>query len=366
VLSALGIMIGITAMMAVVGIASSSQARLERQLAALGTNLLTAQAGTDPTGQPADLPTDSIVRTERMPGSESVASVAALAQNVYRNRHVDPSATSGITVMAADLELPEVLGIGMRQGRWLDEASSRFPVVVLGEGAAERLGIPGPGTQVQIGDQLFTVGGIIERSPLAEELDYAALIGEEVARTSFGDDGHPTRLYVRATTSDVVGTRARLAPTLDPQDPSLVQVSRPSDALAAQQAADDTFTGLLLALGGIALLVGGIGVANTMIISVYERRSEIGLRRSLGATRSHIRQQFVAEAMVLSLLGGVAGVLAGVGITAVAAANNGWPLAMEPRTPALALICTLFVGMVAGVYPAARAARTSPTEALSS
>ncbi len=142
-------------------------------------------------------------------------------------------------------------------------------------------------------------------------------------------------------------------------------MSRPSDALAAQQAADETFTGLLLGLGAVALLVGGVGVANTMVISVLERRPEIGLRRSLGATRGQIRVQFLAESLLLSVLGGVTGVLLGLGVTALYASTQGWPTVVPLWAAGGGLLATLLIGAVAGLYPAMRAARLSPTEALS-
>ena len=285
---------------------------------------------------------------------------------MYRNNRIDPAATSGIAVAAADENLPRVLNIGMQTGTWFNRATSAYPTVVLGSEAAHRLGVDQIGSQIWLGGQHVTVVGILERAALAPDLDSAALIGEPFAARAFGYDGHPSQLLLRADDAQVLEVRDRLAPTIDPENPTSATVGRPSDALAAKSAAQGAYTSLLLGLGGVALLVGGIGVANTMIISVLERRREIGLRRALGATTAHIRVQFLAESLTLSLLGGLAGAALGTAITAMAATVNNWPLALTPTTLATAIAATLAVGAIAGFYPATRAARTPPTAAMSS
>lgn len=366
VLSALGIAIGIAAMIAVVGISSSSQARLNDELARLGTNLLTASAGTSITGQQASLPPDASAKVTLIDGVESASSTTALPVSVYRSSLSDPRATGGITTMVAEHDLLNVTSTTVRSGTWLNPATADSPSVVLGDTAASRLGVVSPGTQVWLGGHYFTVIGILEPSALAPELDTAALIGPGIAEELFAYDGSPTTIYERSADEAVADVRSLLAPTISPQAPDEVDVSRPSDALAAQNAANDAFTGLLLGLGAIALLVGGIGVANTMIISVLERRREIGLRRALGATRRHIRAQFLAEALLLSALGGVFGSVLGTAATGVMALFNGWPLALPPLVIAVAVGATLVIGALAGLYPAIRAARTPPTAALNS
>lgn len=366
VLSALGIAIGIAAMIAVVGISASSQARLNDQLARLGTNLLTATAGTSFSGQQTVLPPDTLGKVGMVDGVERATSTATLPVQVYRSPLSDPDATGGLTAMVADQSLLDVVSGQVRTGAWLNPATSAYPAVVLGAAAADRLGVVTPGTQIWLGGTYFTVVGILDPVALAPELDRAALVGEPVATRLFGFDGSPTTVYERSADEAVERVRSLLGPTISPQAPSEVEVSRPSDALAAKNAANQAFTGLLIGLGSVALLVGGIGVANTMIISVLERRREIGLRRSLGATRRHIRTQFLAEAFLLSALGGIAGCGLGAAVTAGMALANDWPFALPAASLAIAVAATLVIGAVAGLYPAVRAARTPPTAALSS
>ncbi|WP_210491920.1 ABC transporter permease [Patulibacter sp. SYSU D01012] len=364
VLSALGVAIGIAAMVAVVGISASSRERLERRLAALGTNLLTATVQPVP-GGPRTLPGDAAARLRRIPGVEAAATIAELDRvHVFRNRDVDPDETGGLVVAAADLALPGVVGARLHAGAWLTPATARFPTVVLGATAARRLGVVRPGGLVWLGGRDTVVLGILRPVRLAPELDVAALVGTPMARGLLHRPARPTRLFERSTDATVRAVADLIAPSLAPARPGAVAVARPSDALAAADAANDSFTRLLVALGAIALVVGGIGVANTMIISVIERRREIGLRRALGATRRHIRLQFMAEALVLSGVGGVAGVSLGAGVTAAVALSSGWIVVIPPSSLAIGVGATLVVGTVAGLWPASRAARTAPTAAL--
>lgn len=368
VLSALGIAIGIAAMIAVVGISASSRVDLERTLARLGTNLLTVAPGeTLLTGEPAPLPKESVAMIGRI---EPVTTVTATGfvpdARVYRNDHIPVGQTGSIAVLATYLDLLATVGAEVSSGTWLNEATASYPAVVLGSAAAQRLGVAQSGTRVQVwlGGEWFTVVGILHPVTLAPELDSAALVGWVAAETLLGFDGHPTTVYCRAMDSQVTAVRRVLAATANPVAPLEVRVSRPSDALAAKQATDQTFTALLLGLGAVALVVGGVGVANTMVISVLERRPEIGLRRSLGATRGQIRLQFLMESLLLAAVGGAGGVVLGVAATGVFAATQGWPAYVPAVATAAALGVTLVIGALAGIYPAVRAARLSPVEAL--
>jgi putative ABC transport system permease protein len=365
-LSALGIAIGIAAMIGVVGISSSSSNDLNERLAALGTNLLTVSPGTSFDGGAAHLPGRSLSMIGGIPEVTAVSALGKTPAKVYRNDRVPPQESGGLRVTAARTDLPEAIGARLSDGTWLNAANSRYPAVVLGATAAARLGVDhaGPEVKVWLGDRWFTVVGLLAPIELLPDLDSNAMVGWAEAEKDLDFDGYPTTVYVRAQESAITEVQAKLGATANPEAPSEVDVSRPSDVLAAKQATDDTLSGLLLGLGGVALLVGGIGVANTMVISVLERRSEIGLRRSLGATRGQIRAQFLAEALLLSALGGIGGVLLGIGATAVYAAIQGMAVVVPVWAMAGGIGATLVIGGLAGFYPAVRAARLPPTEAL--
>ncbi len=363
-LSALGIAIGIGAMVAVVGISTSSRAELDRTLAQLGTNLLTISPGRTVSGDDAKLPKEATAMVGRIGPVQSVAATGQVDAYVYRNEFVPAGQTSSVVVLAADQNLPRTVGATLYSGTWLTPATSKYPAVVLGSRAATRLDLATPGMRVWLGRQWFSIVGVLDPVPLAPELDSAALIGWEAAETYVGFDSHPTTVYARSVESQIAAVRAVLGRTANPEAPNEVAVSRPSDALAAKQATDDALTALLLGLGAVALLVGGVGVANTMVISVLERRTEIGLRRSLGATRGHIRMQFLTESLILSAIGGGGGILLGVIATGGYALTQGWPTVVPPWATAGGLGATLVIGALAGLYPALRASRMAPAQAL--
>ncbi|AHH96541.1 ABC transporter permease [Kutzneria viridogrisea] len=367
-LSALGISIGIATMIVVVGIPASSQRALMTRLEALGTNLLRAEAGKDPsTQQLVSLPTEAVSMVRRIGPVSTATAVANTHSTINRSNLVTPEQSSGLPVLAADPRLLASVGGRVHSGRFLDQVSQAFPTVVLGSAAASQLGITEAhgDQQVWIGDGWFTVIGVLDQIPLAPDLDRVALVGWQAARERLGFDGHPTVLYLRAEQSRVEQVRGVLAETILPGQSGLVTVGRPSDALAAKQATESAFSALLLGLAAVALLVGGVGVANTMIVSVLERRGEIGLRRALGAHRGQIRVQFLTESVVLCGLGGTVGTILGVAATACYSAGQGWPAVIPPAAVAGGFGAALLVGAVAGVYPAVRAARLPPTAALS-
>ncbi|MGW1076377.1 ABC transporter permease [Streptomyces sp. NPDC002537] len=365
VLSALGIAIGIAAMVATVGISSSSRAELDRKLDALGTNLLTTEPGQSIDGSKVKLPqqaADMIRRIEKVETASAIGKVDGV--KTYRNDRTPAEQSGGISAFAARPDLLKTVSAEIARGTWFNDATAKLPTTVLGAGTAKRLGVTRPGEQVWLGGRWFTVAGVLAPAPLAPELDTAALVGWESAQENLDFDGHPTTVYTRAVKTEVDAVRPLLAATANPEDPSVVAVSRPSDALAAQQAGDRAFTGLLVGLGSVALLVGGIGVANTMVISVLERHGEVGLRRSLGATQGQVCAQFLTESLLLSALGGGAGVVIGSGVTAAYALAQGWPTVVPPWVMAGGIGATLVIGGVAGLYPAVRAARLAPTAAL--
>jgi putative ABC transport system permease protein len=362
-LSALGIAIGIAAMIAVVGISTSSREDLNRQLDALGTNLLTVGPGENLFGEESHLPESSVAMIGQIGPVSSVAATGTVPAQVYRNDKIPVGQSGSITVLAAGPGLLETVGGSLAGGVFLNQATGQYPAVVLGASATARLGAV-VGEQVWLGGAWFTVVGTLHPVPLAPELDLAAMVGWPVASSSLGFDGFPSTVYTRSAESAVEAVQAVLAATANPSAPNEVSVSRPSDALVAQQAANSALNGLLLGLGAVALLVGGIGVANTMVISVLERRAEIGLRRSLGATRGQIRSQFLVESLLLSAIGGLGGVVVGIGVTGLYASVRGWPTVVPAWAVVGGLAATLVIGGLAGLYPAIRAARLSPTAAL--
>jgi putative ABC transport system permease protein len=367
-LSAVGIAIGIAAIVAVLGISRSSQAGLLDQLDKLGTNLLQVQAGQTFGGGTSELPTTSEAMIGRVGPVQQVSSVSSVTATVLRNRFVDPGETGGIQVKAARSDLLGVLEGTMTSGAFLNDATGRYPVTVLGAVAAQRLGVDRvqPDSAVWLGGRLFRVAGVLAPLPLAPDIDRSALIGYREAATDFANDGAPTTVYVRAATDQVAAVQGVLGPTANPAHPEEVQVSRPSDALQARAVADDAFTSLLLGLGAVALLVGGVGIANVMVISVLERRQEIGVRRALGATRAHVRRQFLCEALSLAAIGGIAGVLLGALVTAVYATSQDDRIVVPLAGIVGGVAASIVVGAIAGLYPAVRAARLAPTEALRS
>jgi putative ABC transport system permease protein len=371
-LSALGVAIGIAAMVAVLGISDSSKAGLVAELNELGTNLLTVSPGQTFEGNSAELPESAVRAVRHLESVRSAAGVTTVTgASVRRSPFIEAAETGGIAVQAAEPQLLGTLGGRMLQGRFLDAANERYPLVVLGTVAAQRLGVvqleaDGRPVNVYIDGSWFTVAGIMGPLPLAPEIERAALIGYPVAARLFGTTRHVSTVYVRADPERVREADALLGGTADPQNPEQTQVSRPSDALQARAEAQSTLTSVFLALGAIALLVGGVGIANVMVISVLERRPEIGLRRALGARSVHIGTQFLGESVLLSLLGGCAGVGLGALATAAYAANQGWQVVVPLASVAGAIAIALALGALAGLYPAIRAARLAPATALRS
>jgi len=365
-LSALGIGIGVAAIVAVLGLSSSASAGLLNEISHLGTNLLVVENGQTITGGTAELPKAAPAMIARIEAVTQVEETGSVAGNVFRSPLVPSIDTNALSIDAASLGLLRAVGTSVAEGRYLNAATAREPVAVLGAAAAQRLGIDRvyAGERIWADNMWLYVAGILNPAVLAPDVDSAVLVGFPAAEHYLGFDGHPSTIYVRAETSHVNVVDNLLAATANPENPSEVDVSQPSAALVAQADAQGAFDDLFLGLGAVALLVGAVGVANIMIISVLERRSEIGLRRALGATRGHIRTQFLAEAVLLALIGGAAGVGAGALATAVYA-NAKHELVV---IPALAwgggIGAAILIGAVAGLWPALRAARMSPTQAL--
>ena len=365
-LSALGIAIGVAAIVAVLGLSASSQAGLLAEIDKLGTNLLTVQNGQTLFGENAELPLAAPGMIARIGPVQQVQETGSTTANAYRSPLVPSVETGGLSVQAASLGLPATVGTSLRFGSYLNAATANEPVAVLGSTAAQQLGIDRlfPGLRIWVGNQWFYVAGVLRSAPLAPEIDSSVLVGFPAAQKDLGFDGHATTVYVRSVTSQTAAVQSVLAQTANPESPNEVQVSQPSAALTARADAAGAFNSLFLGLGAVSLLVGAVGVGNIMLIGVLERRSEIGLRRSLGATKGQIRLQFLSEAILLALLGGAAGVAAGVVATAVYSSRKHWTLVIPTTAWAGGLAAALLIGALAGLLPAVRAARMSPTEAL--
>jgi putative ABC transport system permease protein len=371
-LSALGIAIGVAAIVAVLGLSSSAQAGLLAEIDQLGTNLLTVANGQTLGGATAELPTAAPGMISRIGPVTTVAYTGTVGGvNAYRSPLIPSINTNALSVQATSLDLPATIGTTVAQGHYLNPATAGDPVAVLGAAAADRLGVDRlyPGERIWIGPtptvgQWFYLAGILHPAVLAPEIDAAVLIGFPAAHTYLGFDGNPSQIYLRANTDQVDAVHALLAATANPEHPNQVTVSQPSDALVARAAAKSALNGLFLGLGAVSLLVGAVGVANTMIISVLERRSEIGLRRALGAAKGHIRLQFLSEAVLLATLGGAAGVGLGGAATAIYAHTKHWNTVIPTIAWAGGLTAALLIGALAGLLPALRAARMSPTQAL--
>jgi putative ABC transport system permease protein len=365
-LSALGIAIGVASLVGVLGLSESSKSDLLDQLAALGTNLLVVQAGSGFGFGDASLPETARGMVDRVGTVEQVASTVPVEGGVYRSDFVPEGQTGGMTIVAADESLIDALNGSMADGVFLGGASSEYPAVVLGSEAAQRLGITevGNGTLIWMAGKWVEVIGILDPFVLAPDLDRSVFISLQVAIHYFDSEGIPTALYLRVDPDWVNQTRDLLPATVDPESPEEVEVTRPSDVLEAEAAAESAFSGLFLGLGAVALLVGGIGIANVMVIGVIERRGEIGLRRAIGATRAHIRRQFLTESLILSAIGGLAGLAIGSAVTAGYSTLQGWRIIIPAIAIGGGLVAALLIGAGAGIYPAMRAARMSPTEAL--
>jgi putative ABC transport system permease protein len=357
-------------------LSSSSQSGLLAEIDRLGTNLLTVEAGQSFTGGEAKLPGEARARITHLENVQQLTHAALLKDvKVYRNSLIPVANSGGLEVRAASLNLLSVLGTGVARGTWLNAATAREPVAVLGPVAAERLGIDriDPDQRIWLGRRWFEVAGILEPSPLAPEIDSSALIGYPAAEHYLGyasvvggrqTAGPPSSIYVRTATGHEAAVQELLARTANPEGPNEVNVSQPSDVLTARAAATGAFDSLVLGLGVVALIVGAIGVANIMIVSVLERRSEIGLRRALGATQGQIRAQFLGESILLAVIGGVIGVLAGAAATALYAGSKSWAVVIPVQAWSGGIGAAILIGTLAGLLPAVRASRLPPSVAL--
>ena len=365
-LTSIGIGIGIAAIVAVTGISASGRADLLATLESLGTNLIKASPQAGFFGTQEKLPDGVVGMVERIGPVEEVTSTTQTDLIVRRSDFISEFEGGGISTIVTSPELLQVVGGNLIEGRFIQDGLSNIPVTVLGSVTASRLGINtlDTPTKILIGNEWFGVVGIIDELKIHPDLDRSVFIGYGVAKTLFDIDKEPTTIYVRANPTYIEDVVEVIAPSMNPENPDQVQVSRPSDALEAQEAADAAFTNLLLGLGSVALLVGGVAIANVMVMSVLERRMEIGVRRSIGATRKEIRYQFLLESIVLSGIGGLVGVVLGTGVT-LGYTNYTDIVFSIPVSQVLGeILLALLIGAISGVYPAIKASKIQPAEAV--
>ncbi|KAA8826194.1 ABC transporter permease [Bifidobacterium reuteri] len=369
ILASLGIALGVAAYVALSGIAASNQAALLARLDALGANLQVVTPGQDSSGQSVPLPEYAPDTIARQRGVERVGVflTAPSGVQVFKNEFVPFTNGNALAVAVMRPGALDAVGAGIAQGHVINGDNEHLPVAVLGSEAAYRLGVTAPGDRVLIDNAWYGVIGILDAVPQAQDIDSSVLIGAEYALAHYADQadaiGQISRIYVRTRPGSAEALRHMIAHAANLSGGN-VSVTASANLSEARNTTDDALTSLGLMIGAIALAVGGMSIANMMIVTVMERRGEIGLRRALGATRGSIRMQFVTEAALLSAIGGLVGVAIGAGAAVGVAAGTRQPPALDWAGLPIAWAAAVMVGILAGLYPASRAARMTPTEAL--
>jgi len=369
-LTALGISIGIASLISIQGITEANQADARAEIDALGSDFLLITAGTGITEEAELLPYAADMLDTHIDSLEHVAALYPVDARARRNELIPEVQTGGVTVSAisaSGLDLLEPVNGSVAFGRFHDATSVEVPGVVLGSLAAERLGIQhlvGHPTINISGHQFAVIGVLDEFETLNTDLNRTVIVGLPVAETLFETPDTPSAIYAQVPPEELDDARDLIPAQANPAAPAEVAVSRPTEALEIREVIDETFARILQALALIVLAVGGIGIANIMVISVIERRGEIGLRRSLGATRKHIASQFIIESTMLSLLGGVLGVGLGVGIVFGYARYKDFEAIIPWYWLSVGVGAAFALGALAGLYPALRASRLDPAEAV--
>ena len=365
VLSALGVAIGIASLVAVLGIPACFQAEAQAEFDAWGANMVIAQPATDRyTQEQTPLPESAPAMVSRIWSVKSTFSVRYVQDaRAYRTDKMPEGQSQGLSVVIGDGDPLGTLSTAMASGRWFDDASAQLPTVVLGSNAAILLGA-GVDQRVWIGDSWWAVIGVLDPVPgFAAQLNSSTFLAPGWAEKQWPN--LPIgQILANAYPGKVNAVTSVMAATVNPAKPTGVDVSQPTSYGMAQDFFLSMFANLALGLGGISLLVGGIGIANTMVVSVMERRGEIGVRRALGARTGQIGLQFVLEAGFIGLFGGVMGVGLGTYAVFCFAAYNAIQFAIPVWVLAAGPGLSILVGMLAGLYPSLKAARQSPTVTL--
>jgi putative ABC transport system permease protein len=366
----MGPVIGVAAIVAAVGLTDSAKGDLKRKVAQLGTNLITATAASSFGSQKPKLPADAVKRAEQVDTVEKVSAVVQLTDitvSPYEKARKKYE-TTPIPVLAADTRLPYVLEVPMVSGRWISRADAQLASrsVVIGSGLANEIGyLPGENRTIDLAGRQYGVIGILGKVELDPTLDNAAFIPFAAADDDFvKEDIKPTKLYVRSADGTEQATADTLRTAISLGGPDEVGTEIQAEALQLAAQSDKQLQLIVASMGLLAIIVGGIGIANVMSISVIQRSTEIGIRRALGHTRRTIAQQFLLEAMVVGFLGGILGVVVGALAILIGVWISGWVFVLQRWIPPAGIILAMVVSIVAGLYPARRAAKLEPLETL--
>lgn len=366
----MGPTIGVAAIIAAVGLTDSAKGDLKRKVDELGTNLIEASASSSFGAQNPTLPADAVERAFTVRTVESVSAVVELANIVVTpyEEAAEQYETVPVPVLAADMQLPAVLQVPLVSGRWVnsfdEENGARTAVIGIGL-AREFEVLPDEQRSILLDDKEYAVVGILDEVELEPGFDNAVFIPFATADADFVDDDIlPNKLYVRADPGRVDDTAEALTTAINLGGPDEVQTELKSEALELAAQSDRQLQLIVVSMGLLAIIVGGIGIANVMSISVIQRSSEIGIRRALGHTRSTIALQFIFEAVVVGVLGGLLGITVGVAAIGVGVAIAGWVFALQPMLVPGGILLAVVISVAAGLYPAVRAARLEPLETL--
>ena len=366
----LGPTIGVAAIIAAVGLTDSAKGDLKRKVDELGTNLIEASASSSFGSQNPTLPEDAVDRAFTVRTVEGVSAVVELSDITVLPyaEATEKYETVPVPVLASDAELAAVLQVPMVSGRWLnsfdEHAGARAAVIGLGL-AREFEVLPGEVRAIELDGKEYAVVGVLDLVELEPAFDNAVFIPFSTADEDFvADDILPNKLYVRAHPGTEDATADALATAINLGGPDEVKTELKSEALELAAQSDRQLQLIVVSMGLLAIIVGGIGIANVMSISVIQRSSEIGIRRALGHTRSTIALQFIFEAIVVGVLGGVLGVTVGVAAIGVGVAIAGWVFTLQPLLVPGGVLLAVVISVFAGLYPAVRAARLEPLETL--
>ncbi len=371
-LTMLGVIIGVASVVALVGVGQGTTSRITSDLASLGTNLLTISPTMQNEDGSTSLTLDDVAAIAEVPGVAGVAPEVSTSQDVSA---ADESTTT--TIVGTTSADPDVRAYTVWQGSALTPVSVEraLRVAVLGKSVADDLGLAEDaiGTEISIGGIGFTVIGILQPkggSGFQDPDDQVLVPVAAVQKYYVGGDSVRSIGVSVAADADMDTTNARITALLRERhdlaatDDDDFEIFDQTQLLAAASSISGTLTLLLGGIASISLVVGGIGIMNIMLVSVRERTREIGIRKAIGARGLDILAQFLVEALTLSLLGGLLGVALGLGVSALIAQVAGWSFAFTPTTLIAAVMSSLLVGVVFGVWPARQAARLDPIAAL--